>query len=251
MNPGRSVLLTVMMLSFAALSSSCVGPEPAATLTVTVSPTPASTVSPTKTVPGPDGAKKATEAARPTPTPIPGATTCPVDAATCEFGEAMAAALHRGAPDTVLAVGRPTTVDCPEPPVGHRPLCEAGGRQTGYSTGNPKAFGFVGADEFRRFVSASGSRPEDAPRLLAVGCPQGANGQVDCGGFASFTIGAEGVNAYPLVLLADRDPDGSFHIVGARRVTPDEPPVRGGSDTLGQRTLPYQGLMRFMPVSLK
>lgn len=86
---------------------------------------------------------------------------------------------------------------------------------------------------------------------MAVGCPALSDGRVDCQRFMAFTIGADGGDTNPLILFADRGPDGSLHVVGGRRVLNDAPAVRGGELTLGQRSLPYQGPLWFTPVSLK
>jgi hypothetical protein len=207
---------------------------------------------PTPSVPDPterDAKTKDAEASQPTASAVPAVAVCPTDIDVCEFGSALVAALS-ASPAQLMGLSMATTLQCRSTDAPDlQPRCSAGGVQSGFFTGVvAKSYGFVGDDEFRRFVSAIFQDAGGVPRLISIGCP-GTRGDLDCDNFAVLTVRGESQDVI-LVVLTAKSAAGDRRIIGARRWAAETPEVTGGPVSYEQIVLPYRGPMFFQPVTL-
>lgn len=202
-------------------------------------------------------ATKSTEGQRPTPTPVPPVSVCPVDLQACELAKSAANAIRAGNSNAFLNLAMATTLECTKNSApATQPLCQFGATQTGYLTSSAARYGFFAGADFASFIEDS-FESDDRVAVVSIGCPADAGGQRDCGQLVLIGVApidnaariASGNNA-PLVLVALRNQEGEFRIVAAQRGTADEPSFRGGSDIFSQFGVAWTGPVSFIPVRL-
>jgi hypothetical protein len=169
------LLAAALVLSAGALLTGCEDETPPGT------PTPATAT--IEELGEPDGDLKATEAARPTPTPIPASADCPDGTnteAACEAGVRMLRELQGRAADFLVSVTEPVTVACGGAnDISTEIICQgvpAGETRRGLVYAN-KVYLVLPEEQYRERVA---SFPWSDARIVGLACPESGDGGLDC-----------------------------------------------------------------------
>lgn len=185
--------------------------------------------------PEPLPAVKATEAARPTPTPVP-ATRCLEGPALCSFVDALSGELSRGMLDQAVATGNGVTVTCPDQAEESKMAAACRGKSpgavvAGFTAGSvAKPIEFLPREQFiQQVISWLGLLPQPWV-IVSVGCPSGLTAATrSCDKLFTLTVSSTSNEALmPVLLTYELMAGGTPALLAAFRALPEGAPLRGG-----------------------
>lgn len=165
--------------------------------------------------------EKATEAARPTPTPIAPAVACPVEQPACDLGAEVSRLLEAGRTAAVLDLARPVEVNCAveqaDPTLIDACAAAPGQSIVGFTLAlSGKTYRFVDKTEFADALLESFGQVGTNLSVISIGCSAPVSGaRGSCADSVTLAVGNQQTRGQsPVVWLFYERDDAGWSLVG-------------------------------------